>query len=206
MGLLITRPKHDAATHYLFHWSTEIVDNANEKGLRTTDLQKNKANKRDFQSYLKKNVHDIVIINGHGDASSACGEDNEELLSVGDGDDLFKNKKVFIRACDCGAVLGPKLVEKGAKGFIGYAQPYIFLTDKDSVHEPLKDELASPVLDCSNQVARSLLKGKSIQEAHEDSLRMYQEKIDQLSTSNSAKTYLLPFLNWNRAFQVAIGS
>lgn len=202
MNLLITRPKHDPATHYLFYWAGELVDAAKRKGVDVVDLFREKAKKKAFQSYLRKNVCDLVIVNGHGNASSVGGHDNEILVSVGDVDDLFKDKVVFIRACDAGAVLGPEIMRKGASGFVGYIQPYMFPSDKDSLHTPLKDELAAPILECSNQVGLSLLKGKSAREAHEDSLKKYQEKIDKFSASNSTSTFLLPFLNWNMMIQV----
>jgi len=78
----------------------------------------------------------------------------------------------------------------------------MFPYDKDSVHHPLKDELAAPVLECSNQIGLSLIKGKTSQEAHAESIKKYEEKIDEFSVSNSTSTFLLPFLNWNMMIQV----
>lgn len=202
MSLLITRPRHDIPTHYLFSWAAELISEAKSKKMQVVDLLKEKARKKTFQSYLRKDMFDLVIINGHGDATSVGGHDNEVLVSASDGADLFKDKIVFIRACDAGAVLGPEIIRNGAKGFIGYVQPYMFPYDKDSLHHPLKDELAAPILECSNQIGLSLIKGKTAQEAQAESIRKYEEKIDELSSSKSTQAFLLPFLNWNMTIQV----
>lgn len=90
----------------------------------------------------------------------------------------------------------------GAKGFIGYIQPFIFLHDPDFFNRPLEDKLASPVLECSNQVGISLIKGKSITQAQEDSLAKYTEMIDKYSTSDATDSFLLPILLWNMNNQV----
>lgn len=204
LQLLITRPRHDTPTHYLFHWAGLIKDDAESRGVRVIDLVRHKARKDKFSSYLSRQSIDIVIVNGHGNQDSVGGHDNEILLSVADGPELIKGKNIFIRACDAGFLLGPEIMKKGAKGFIGYIQPFIFPIDLDSFKTPLEDKLAGPILECSNQVALSLIKGKSIKEAQEDSKRKYVEKIDELSGSQSASSYLLPFLLWNMNNQVCL--
>jgi len=202
MRLLITRPRHDPPTHYLFYWSETLVKEAQNEGLDVIDLKKEKANKDNFQSYLKKRPINIVILNGHGNANSVGGQDNEVIISTNDGADLLKGKRVFIRACEAGLLLGQEIIKKGAMGFIGYIQPFIFLTDKNSFHKPLEDKLARPFLECSNQVALSLIKGNSAEDAHKDSLRKYNENIEKLSTSETENSFLLPYLLWNMSSQV----
>src|SRR3989344_2706380 len=203
MAVLLTRPRHDTATHYLYHWAGELIRVATERKVDLVDLAKGKAKKKAIQSYLAKNVCDVVLINGHGDAVSVCGHDDEVIIAVDDGDDLFKDKIVFIRSCESGAVLGQAIIRKGAKGFVGYVQPYIIPFQEDSFHDPLKDEFAQPILESSNQVGISLLKGRTSLEAHADSLKKYDEKMDELLTSGKSMTFLIPFLQWNRDFQIA---
>ncbi|MBX4181511.1 hypothetical protein KW807_01440, partial [Candidatus Parcubacteria bacterium] len=161
-----------------------------------------KASEVKFQSYLSKQPISIVIINGHGGPSEVAGKNNEIILSTTNGCDLLKGKKVFIRACDAGTALGPALMKAGAQGFIGYSQPFIFARDPDSLHTPLTDEYAAPVLECSNQVGISLIKGKNIYEAQQESLSKYRETIDKFSNSKTAHTFILPFLLWNMSCQI----
>lgn len=201
MLLLLTRPRHDTPTHYLFYWAGLLIDDAKGRSVKVIDLDKDKAKQKKLHSYLAKQPVDVVILNGHGNQKAVAGQD-EIILSTGNGTDLLKNKIIFVRACDAAAILGKEIMAKGAKGFIGYTQPFMFLIDKDSFKKPLEDQLAAPVLECSNQVGLSLIKGKSAVEANKDSLDKYVETINQYSSSQATNSFLLPILFWNMTSQV----
>ena len=201
MLLLLTRPRYDTPTHYLFYWAGLLIDEAKRKSVKVIDLDKNKAKQKKLHSYLAKRPVDIVILNGHGNQMAVAGQE-EIILSTGNGTELLKGKTIFVRACDAGVILGKEIMTKGAKGFIGYIQPFIFPIDKESFNNPLEDKLAAPVLDCSNQVGLSLIKGKSAEEANKDSLDKYAETIDQYSSSQATNSFLLPILLWNMTSQV----
>lgn len=202
MLLLLTRPRHDTPTHYLFYWAGLLIDEAKKRGVKIIDLDKDKAKQKKLHSYLEKQPVDVVILNGHGSPEAVAGHDNEILLSAGNGTKLLKGKIVFVRACDAGTILGKEMIRMGAMGFIGYIQPFIFPIDKDYFNKPLEDKLATPVLECSNQVGLSLIKGKSAVEANKDSLNKYAETIDQYSSSEAKNSFLLPILFWNMRSQV----
>jgi len=202
MLLLLTRPRYDRPTHYLFYWAGLLIEEAKKKGVQVIDLNREKAIKKKLRSYLAKQPVDTVILNGHGSPEAVAGEDNEIILSTGNGTKLLKNKIIFVRACDAGAMLGKEIIQMGAKGFIGYIQPFMFLIDKDSFNKPLEDELAAPILECSNQVGISLIKGRSATEAQKDSLDKYTETIDKYSSSEATNSFLLPILLWNMTSQV----
>lgn len=201
MLLLITRPRHDPPTHYLFYWAGLLIDEAKKRGVEVVDLDKEKAKKDKLHSYLSKQPIDIVILNGHGSSEAVAGQ-GEIILSTESGADLLKDRIMFVRACDSGTILGRKIMEVGAKGFIGYIQPFIFLIDKDYFNKPFEDELARPALDCSNQVGLSLIKGRSAAEAQKDSLNKYAEAIDKYSSSETINPFLLSVLLWNMTNQV----
>lgn len=201
MLLLPTRPRHDTPTHYLFYWAGVLIDEAKKKGVKVIDLYKEKAKRKKLHSYLAKQPVDIVILNGHGNQEAVAGQ-NEIILSTGNGTGLLKDKVMFVRACDAGAILGKEIMRMGARGFIGYIQPFMFPIDKDYFNKPLEDELAAPVLKCSNQVGISLIKGGSVTEAQKDSLDKYTEMIDKYSSSEVANSFLLPILLWNMTSQV----
>ncbi len=201
MLLLLTRPRYDRPTHYLFYWAGLLIDEAKKRGIEVIDLDKSKAKKKKLHSYLAKQPIDVVILNGHGNQEAVAGQE-EIILSIGNGTDLLKNKTVFVRACDAGVILGKEIMRNGAKGFIGYIQPFMFLIDKDSLNKPLEDELAAPVLECSNQVGTSLIKGKSATEAQKDSIDKYAKMIDGFSSSEATNSFLLPILLWNMTSQV----
>ncbi len=140
-------------------------------------------------------------MNGHGSQETVIGQE-EIILSTGDGIELLIDKIIFVRACNAGAILGKEIMKMGAKGFIGYTQPFIFLSDPDYLSKPLEDELAGSVLRCSNQVGFSLIKGKSPEQAQKDSLDKYTETFDKYSSSEGINSFLLPILRWNMISQV----
>lgn len=201
MLLLLTRPRYDTPTHYLFYWAGLLIDDAKNRGVKVIDLDKNKAKQKKLHSYLAKQPVDVVILNGHGNQEAVAGQ-NEIILSTGNGTDLLKDKTIFVRACDAGAILGKEIIIKGAKGFIGYIQPFMFPINKEFFNKPLEDQLAAPVLECSNQVGLSLIKGKLAVEANKDSLDKYAETINQYSSSQATNSFLLPILLWNMTSQV----
>ncbi|MCK9351503.1 MAG: hypothetical protein WCT49_04555 [Candidatus Paceibacterota bacterium] len=204
MYLLITRPKHDSVTHYLYYWGGLLADEAKKKGLHVIDLEKKKATKKKLESYLKKQQPDTLIFNGHGAPDIITGHDNETLVDANANAEILKDKVVYMRSCESGKVLGPAAIRQGAKAFIGYTEPYQFWTQEDAVREPLKDQFAKPFLSTSNQVGISLIKGKTPKEAHSDSIAVYKKEIAQLLKSDSENAFLATTLMWNMRHQVCL--
>jgi hypothetical protein len=201
MPLLITRPRHDSGTHWLYHWSRQIIDVATNRGIDVYDMSKSKANRKKILSYINKKSPETIVLNGHGNSSSVSGHSGNELINIHDAS-LFKGMDVFVRACDAGQVLGRLMVQHGADGFVGYKEKFIFPYDKDYMKDPLQDALAAPCLECSNQVGVSLLKGHTVKEAHEMSMKVYMKKLSQMMTSESMDTDLAWCLQWNMTHQV----
>lgn len=204
MSLLITRPRYELVTHYLYSWSEVIVEEGNKRLGGVIDLAKKKASRKLVESYLDKQKPEIVIFNGHGDSVSVTGHDEEVLIESGKNSSLLKDKVVYMRSCDSGKVLGPQAVKEGAKAFIGYTELFRFWTDRDLTKDPLKDEYAKPFFKVSNQVALSLVKGKTARESHQDSLKVYEKMIGQLLTSDTSNSFVVADLIWNMHNQVCL--
>ena len=203
LSVLITRPRYEKTTHYLFHWSSVLVDEANNKG-KLYQLDKEKANRKLLESYLKKQNPDIVILNGHGNEYCVLGQDNEELISTSKNSNLLKNSHVYIRACSAGKILGKEIMKNGAKSFIGYNEPFVFYRREEFITTPLKDDYAKPFFETSNQVGISLIKGKTAKEANEDSIKLYNKVVSSLLTSKSANSFLIPDLLGNMYNQICL--
>ena len=204
MLLLLTRPRYDTPTHYLFYWAGLLIDEAKKKGVKVIDLDKNKAKQKKLHSYLAKQPVDIVILNGHGNERCVVGQDDEELISAGKNSDLLKNSRVYIRACSAGKILGKEIVKNGAKSFIGYNEPFVFYHKEEFTTTPLKDDYAKPFFETSNQVGISLIKGKTAKEANEDNKKVYNKVISNLLTSKSANSFLIPDLLGNMSNQICL--
>lgn len=206
MSLLITRPYYDKVTHYFFHWSQKLIVEAQNHHIKVFDLAKKKATRKIVESYLRKQVPSLVIFNGHGNSFCINGQDNEMLITTRYNEHFLVRKKVYIRACNAGETLGMRAMASGAIGFIGYKRPFIFWYNPEMLHRPLEDEFAKPFLECSNQVGISLIKGKSIKESHERSIKLYRKKIVEMLTSEAQNSFILPELLANMNNQVCYDS
>lgn len=208
MELLVTRPDHDDATYWLCEWFLPILTECHSKGIKYVDLLGDKANKSRVKSALKKAKARLVVFNGHGTRDSILGFKNETLINDKESIALLKDKVVYAIACDSAAKLGPECVKKGTCAYIGYKLPFMILSNPNKGFKPLEDELIKPVLEASNEVVRTLLKGKSAGEAYSRSqfkfdhyIQKYERDCAPIEAQN-----LLPVLYWNKMAQTLIGN
>lgn len=170
--ILVTRPNHDGATNYLYYWSGKVIEEAKKKSVEVIDLAKNKANRKNFISYLTKEKPSIVWVNGHGNDDCVTGFNNDILISTSDKN-LDLQVKVFVaRSCRCGKLLGKFLVNNGVGAFIGYVDDYIIKTSRKYTTRPWLDPMAGLFLEPSNYIITSLIKGHSVDEANNKSKKM----------------------------------
>lgn len=204
--LLITRPKHGPTVHYLFHWSKEVIKLAEEKGMTVLDMEGERANRKEVESMLRKRKPSLVFLNGHGDDGAVAGHDDEILLQAGDNEDALVDKIVYALSCKSGKKLGPESIKKGAKGYIGYKDDFIFFTDPDKLSDPLNDKIAGLFLEASNQIMISLLKGHSIEDCHKRSITIFENNSKKIVNSEvGGESSLSDFLLWNAEHQVCLG-
>lgn len=206
-SLLLTRPNHDLPTTYLFHWSEPVIKLAKQKRLKTTDLASKKANRADFTGRVEKTDPSFIFLNGHGGEAVVMGQDNEVLVSVGDNEDLLEGRIIFARSCSSAKKLGPRSVSAGAFAFIGYREPFAFMIDLQTSTRPLRDETARLFLEPSNQVATTLIKGHTSEEADKRAKQSFGRNIRKLLTSKTTKgdSSALRFLLWDMNHQVCLG-
>lgn len=203
-SLLVTRPNFDLTTRYISTWAKKIITLAKEKGSDVFDLDKNRANRKEFESMVTKNKPTLVFLNGHGDYNVVAGQDNEELLRVDDNERLLNSTIVYALSCRSGKNLGPSCVKSGADAYIGYNEDFIFLYDENKRTRPEQDKIAEIFLEPSNQIMVSLLKGHMPKEAHENSKRSFARKIGKLLSSQSTtlESSAVRYLIWDMQYQV----
>lgn len=128
MGYLVTRPDFEIVTRIVAaYFKRYIVDPAIAKGISVEDLAGDDAVPSVFWDRIQKAGVSIVTGCGHGAEDEFTGQRYATLIKVGAYDPaLIKDKWISHISCSTGAVLGPDLVEKGAKGFKGYKDTYIF--------------------------------------------------------------------------------
>lgn len=205
--VLLTRPNHDPTTTYLYFWSEAIIKQAKDSNHRLIDLKGKSVTKFRFTCKIRCKRPSLIVINGHGDEDLTTGYNNQILIQVGVNESLLKNTIVYARSCSCAKKLGPACVTKGTIAFIGYDDEFVFMFDENSEDKPAEDKTAALFLEPSNQIAISLLKGFSTQEANQVALDLYQNTIQQYSTSEvpPEDSELLPYLYWDMNHQKLLG-
>lgn len=203
-SLLVTRPNFDLTTRYISAWAEKIVELAKSKKKDVFDLSKERANRKEFESMVRKHNPDLVFLNGHGNETQVAGQNNEILLSLESSRNLFKDMTIYALSCKSGKMLGPGSVDSGAQSYIGYAEDFIFLYDEKRINRPKEDKTAEIFLEPSNQIMISLLKNHTAREAHENSKQAFAKRIRKMLSSQTSpiESSAVRYLIWNMNCQV----
>jgi hypothetical protein len=203
-SLLITRPDHEIVTKYCCAWSEAVKELALSKGMDVYDLKGKKANKKDFDSYMRSKNPSLIFLNGHGDSHVVTGYDNKVII---DTESTPSASIMYARSCDAASVLGPILVQKGLRSFIGYMRKFILYYDPQSMMKPDKDSMARLFLESSNLVVTTLIKENTVAEAHNRSRNVMQKNLKYMlsSEANLEEKYAAPAMWSNMTSQVALG-
>lgn len=206
-SLLITRPDYDLATRYLCIWSEHIVSIAAKKHVAVYDLKGIKAAKRIFESYMGSRQPGFLFFNGHGNATTITGFNDEPLLETGALQKFVDGTIIYARSCDAGQILGDELIRSGARVFIGYKRKFICACTSSKISKPLDDPLAELFLEPSNLVCTVLIKGHTAGEAHERSKTAMQKNFRRMisTTATHEEKYAAKWLYNNMRCQVICG-
>jgi len=204
---LITRPRHDDILHYLFVWSTELIDLALKKGKKVVDLSDKKANKERVAGILDKTPIRFVMFNGHGDDNLVMGHRDEELIKSPGNEKLLRDKIVYCRSCNSAKKLGPDSVISGADAFIGYDSEFVFVYDAKSITKPLDDKTAALFLTPTNTLVSSIIKGNTVKFSYEKSQELFRQDINKLlgSATSDEDRELIRYLYWDYSHQIYHG-
>ncbi|MEA3430877.1 MAG: hypothetical protein U9R08_06385 [Nanoarchaeota archaeon] len=191
---LFIRPSHDDVTSYLHHYSKELLKEADNKGFKTMNKEKDDATCAIVVSVIDKNDPEFIMFNGHGNTNLICGHKDEILIQKGVNHKLLKNKMIYSVSCSSAEDLGESVGDKKTT-FIGYTEEFALgmdITCQTAVH---RDKRAKLFLEPSNLLVKSILKGNSAKEAVAKAKSLMRENISKLRTDPfpDAKDYL-PYL------------
>lgn len=206
--MLITRPEHDYATRYLSCWNENIIKAALNKGIEVTDLQKEKAVRKELEGRLRKINPSFVVLNGHGNDECVFGHNDEKLIDAKSNGDLLKGKVTYAVSCNSAKKLGKTCADKNT-AFIGYDESFVFNAEHKYLAQPQKDQRAAQFLQPSNQVSLSLIKGHTAKEASDSSKRLFMETIRKLLPSIQSNPHTkedAADLFWDMNHQVCQGN
>lgn len=203
--LLVTRPKYDDTTYYLFYWAGEIIKLAKQKGIKTLDLGRERAIKDELESMVAKMQPSFIFFNGHGNVDCITGCDNKILVRVGDNEKILEAKSVYALSCSSAKELGPASIDAGARAYLGYDDVFIFSYEINKISNPLNDKTAELFLGPSNQLVISILKGHTAGESYDKSQECFLQNIQKIAASQTSDLGLIPYLLWNKMHQVCLG-
>ena len=205
--LFITRPRHDDTTHYLFHWSKKIIDFAGSKSIDWVDFNDKRANRKAVEKFINNKQPRLIVFNGHGSDDSIAGHKDEIIIKAGENEEILKEKIVYAISCNSSKVLGVNCIDAGTTAYIGYDDDFTFVFDKNKFSNPLTDEFAEAFFESSNQIAISLLKGKTVEEAYTKSQSTFEEYIDRFQRSDAPPEAenILWWLVWDKFHQKVLG-
>ena len=183
--LLITRPRHDYATHYLSAWAEKTFEIARAKGYSIIDLRRERANRKEVESILNKRNPEFVVIHGHGSDDWVAGQGNKPLLIAGNNSSLLEGKITYAISCRSARGLGKEVGQYTNTAYIGYKEDFILVYLEKYRTRPLEDKLAGFFLEPSNLVVTTLLKGHP---AKESVLRARQEFLRNIQKLLTSKT------------------
>ena len=207
MTILITRPNYDPGTNYLFYWSKLVIDFAKKRKVKILDLLGEKANKKDFISYVRKHNPKLIFFNGHGNEESVMGQNDMVLADLKESP-IFLGTVVYARSCEVAKKLGPQSVKNGAVAFIGYTKKFIIGYAPEKITRPLDDPVAKLFLEPSNLIPISILKGNSVGNAHLKSQKaMFKNLAFMLSSAaSSLQKDAASYLWRNMKYQTVCGN
>lgn len=200
---LLTRPEHDVPTYYLSYWCKEAISLAESKNIKVLDLNREKANRKEFESKINTFSPRLVVLNGHGGDDFVTGHKNEPLVIANKNDILLKNKIIYAISCRSAKNLGIEAVKKGALSYTGYDDDFIFVYESNKISKPLADNTAKLFLEPSLLFIKLLLKNNSVEESlnrtKEEMKNNLKKAFSDEDSSNSR------YLWWNLKHMVSHG-
>lgn len=163
--LLLTRSRHELLNQYLYHYSEDLIREANTHGWKVEKAEDENNTEKEVLSRITKNRPNFIIFNGHGNEGAIYGYKDQKIIDTAAASNLAKTI-VFARSCCALKTLGKEAVTKDCDAFIGYnglfILPHIFEYD---ARPPSENPAVKPVLEVSNMVGKKILKGDSVQDA-----------------------------------------
>ena len=180
---LLTRPRHDKETSYLYSFSKAIVQIAKEdKAIRVKELADTTANRAEVERALTTNDRTFAFFNGHGDEETIYGHKDKPILDKNNVL-LTKNKIVYALACSSVARLGKLCVQSGAQAYIGYRDEFMWVGDPSTSAVPDRDNNAAPFRKVCHLLVHSLVTGETAGKAVEKTKTEYKKLIRNYGTS-----------------------
>ena len=186
--MIVIRTNHDVPTSYLYAFSEELIKEAGMKGFEVAKIEGKEISEVILRSGVKSRKPKFIFFSGHGSDTSLFDNHKKEFISMSSAD-IFEETVAYTIACNCLAKLGSAAIDKGCYAFIGYRKPFWIARDHKYESTPLKDNIARPIIECSNIIVKSLIKGNSVEESIKKS---HEKAADEILKLIYSKGLLAP--------------
>jgi len=203
---LVAKPSHDQGVRYLSAYSDPLIVSALQKNIEVIDLSGKLDNFADFTIALEKHPN-LILINGHGLDDRITGQNNQVLISTKLINKNLTKTIIYARSCLTANILGPKLISKGTKSYIGYTKELIIVTSDGYDNNQLNDPVAKVFLEPLNYNISELLNGHKTITAHNKSKTKLRKNIRFLLKSRVQQTRNIAAYLWHdHQCQVLLGA
>lgn len=166
-------------TGYKFRVEKYVYPYFLEKNCEVMTLFENHATRDKFSSYCL--LPDIMYISafGHGYDDLITGQHGDILWKVGSYDPSeAQNRIIYLMSCLTAKRLGPDLVDKGARTYMGYEEPFT-LYSTIGINDPLEDPIADVFFECSSRVDRLFVDGLPAKNVFDATKELFREKFEE---------------------------
>lgn len=207
-GLLITLPTSDDATEYLSVFSAPIIEECKQRDVKVKALRQKQATRKEFEKNLKELDYNFIVLNGHGRDTAITGHNGEQIIILGENENLLSKRITYARSCWAASKVGRKCVEDDNGGcFIGYELPFMFLMDDTWATNPIKDNTAKVFFDTSNIIPLEIIKGGTTSNSHEKSKKAMLKAIKKSLMKGDRDSQSIAEILWNNySAQVLLGN
>ncbi|MBW6461509.1 MAG: hypothetical protein K0B07_00465 [DPANN group archaeon] len=97
--IFFVRPCHDSVTSYLHYYSKQLLNESEDRGLKTINKDKEDANREVVKKVINKINPDFIMFNGYGNPTMICEHNNDVIIEKDDNHDLFKDRIIYSLSC-----------------------------------------------------------------------------------------------------------
>lgn len=144
---------------------------------RTEELYRAASNRRLFSTLTVRS--NFITGTGHGKQDAYAGQYKAILWQIGQySPSEVEGKIIKLLSCECGLLLGPDLIENGAKAFQGYNKTFAFFVDAKHMLIPWLDPVGAGFLKPVTEGIRAFLEGKTNKEAYQLEYDLHTESME----------------------------
>jgi hypothetical protein len=197
------RPNFETATYLGSLALAHSVDYMRAHGLTVDDLAGADAVRSKVLDSLSRNDPAFFTGVGHGNTTTFTGQNFNGIWWSCDCKEL-RDRVVYLLSCYTGAGLGPDMVSKGVRCYIGYKVTFTWIQER--IQDPTVDRYGKSFFEPVLEILNRLADGHTMGEAFRASLDRWNYWIDYWSRSTDPEApVVLTYLIHDRDGQVLIG-